>query len=162
LYEKDVNLSIASKLKTLLEQAGAKVVMTHTGSTDLTLAGRAEVANALKADIFVSIHANSSDGGYSGHSTYYYAPSGHEILGAQRYSRQKLASLVQRELVKAGGRKDIGILEANFAVLRETKVPSILVETGYLSDAEEERLLGNDGYRQQLAAGTNKNKGIFE
>lgn len=154
LHEKDVNLNIAFKLKSLLEQAGAKVIMTHTGSTDLTLAGRSEVANTLKADIFVSIHANSSDSGaYSGHSTYFYAPSGHEILGVQRYSRQKLATLVQRELVKAGGRKDIGVLEANFAVLRETKVPAILVETAYLSDAEEERLLGNDGYRQQLAVG---------
>lgn len=154
LHEKDVNLSIALKLKNLLEQAGAKVIMTHTGSTDLTLAGRAEIANILKADIFVSVHANSSDNGtLSGHSTYFYAPSGHEILGAQRYSRQKLATLVQRELSKAGGRKDAGVLEANFAVLRETKVPSILVETAYLSDVEEERLLGNDGYRQQLAVG---------
>lgn len=154
IKEKDVNLSVALKLKSLLEQAGAKVVMTHTGSTDLTLAGRAEVANALRANIYVSIHANSADSGaYSGHSTYFYAPAGHEILGAQRYSRQKLAYLVQRELANAGGRKNIGVLEANFAVLRETRVPSILVETAYLSDAEEEKLLGNDSYRQKLAAG---------
>lgn len=154
LQEKDVNLDIAYKLKVLLEQAGAKVVMTHTGRTSLTLAGRAEVANTLPADIFVSIHANSSEkGASSGHSTYFYAPAGHEILGSQRYSRQKLATLVQRELAKAGGRKNIGVLEANFAVLRETRVPSILVETAYLSDSEEEKLLGNNEYRQRLAEG---------
>ena len=51
------------------------------------------------------------------------------------------------------GRRDIGILEANFAVLRETRVPSILVETAFLSDREEEKLLGQDWYRQKLAEG---------
>ena len=153
LLEKDVNLSIALKVKKLLEDKGARVVMTHTGSTRLTLAQRAGVANSLNADIFVSIHANSSPGGYSGHSTYYYAPLWNSVLGAQRLERQKLATLVQRELVKSGGRRNIGILEENFAVLRETRVPSILVETAYLSDKEEEILLSQDWYRQKLAEG---------
>lgn len=154
LYEKDVNLNVALKLKNLLEEAGARVLMTHTGQTELTLAGRAFVANNSGADIFVSIHANSANGGgKSGHSTYFYAPAGDAVLGSQRYNRQKLAALVQRELVKAAGRKDIGVLEANFAVLRETVVPSILVETAYLSDPEEELLLGQEAFRSQLAVG---------
>lgn len=154
LYEKDVNLSVALKLKTLLENEGARVIMTHTGSTELSLLGRAEVANQNQADIFVSIHANSSNKlALAGHSTYYYGPSNDSILGPQRYQRQKLATLVQREMVKAAGRKDMGIYEDNFAVLRETRVPSILVETAYLSDGEEEILLGQDPFRQKLAIG---------
>jgi N-acetylmuramoyl-L-alanine amidase len=154
LKEKDVNLPIALKLKSLLEAAGAKVVLTHTGSTELSLAQRAEIANNLQADIFVSIHANSSvKAGISGHSTYFYAPYNNEVLFAQRYERQKLATLVQKEMVKMGGRKDIGVLEANFAVLRETRVPSILVETAFLSDPTEETLLAQDWYRQKLAEG---------
>jgi len=153
LYEKDVNLSIALKVKELLEDRGAWVLLTHTGSTNLTLAQRAGIANSLKADIFVSIHANSGKAGIAGHSTYYYAPLWSGSLGSQRYERQKLATLVQRELVKSGGRRDIGILEDNFAVLRETQVPSILVETAFLSDRTEEALLAQDWYRQKLAEG---------
>lgn len=154
LHEKDVNLSISLKLKSLLENAGAKVIMTHNGSTDLSLAQRAEIANNLGAHIFVSIHANYSiKNNISGHSTYYYAPVGDEILGSQRYSRQKLASLVQREMAAAGGRNNMGVLEENFAVLRETRVPSILVETAFLSDPQEEVMLGTDSFRQTLAQG---------
>ncbi len=164
LYEKDVVLDIAVKVKQMLEQAGARVIMTHMGRTELTLAGRAEIANVNNADIFVSIHANSSDKGlYSGHSTYFYAPYGDEILGSQRYERQKLATLVQREMVKMGGRMDIGVLEANFAVLRETRVPSILVETAFISDPQEEILLGQDVFRTRLAIGIfNGIKAYFE
>lgn len=154
LKEKDVNLSIAFKLKSMLEGAGARVVMTHTGSTNLTLAQRPAVADRSNADIFVSVHANGNDNPYmSGHSTYFYAPWSDPFLYSQRDKRQKLAYLVQRELVKAGGRKDLGILENRYVVLREAKVPSILVETAFLSNSEEERLLGNDAYRRQLAYG---------
>ena len=166
LKEKDVNLSIALKLKTLLEQAGARVIMTHTGQTELSLAERAWLANNNNADIFVSIHANFNVNkklSLSGHSTYYYAPSGDPVLGAQRYSRQKLAALVQRELVKAGGRNDLGVLQESFAVLRETRVPSILVETAFLSDPAEESLLATDSFRQKLATGIfNGIKAYFE
>lgn len=154
LQERDITLSISLKLKALLESAGARVIMTHTNSTLLGLAERAAIANNNGAAIYVSIHANSSvNKSLSGHSTYFYAPAGDELLGSQRHSRQKLASLVQREMVKAAGRKDIGVLESNFAVLRETQVPSILVETAFLSDREEEVLLGEDSFRQQLAEG---------
>jgi N-acetylmuramoyl-L-alanine amidase len=153
LQEKDVNLGVALKLKTILEKAGAKVVMTHTGSTNLTLAQRAGVANSLQADVFVSIHADSGKPGVSGHTTYFYAPSNHNVLGAQRAQRLRLATLVQRELVKSGGRRDIGVREENFAVLRETRVPSILVETAFLTDRIEEVLLSQDWFQEKLAEG---------
>jgi len=154
LQEREITLSVATKLKALLERAGASVIMTHTNSTSLSLAERAAVANNSGAAIYVSIHANSSvNKSLSGHTTYFYAPLGDELLGAQRYDRQKLANLVQREMVKAAGRKDMGVQEENFAVLRETRVPSILVETAFLSDRQEEYLLGQETFRQQLAEG---------
>lgn len=154
LQEKDVNLANTLKLKALLEKAGAKVVLIHTGQTTLTVAERAAVANNISADIYVSIHANAK-GKYeaTGHTTYYYAPASDALLTAQRDERQRLAALVQREMVKNCGRKDNGILEANYGVLRETKMPSILVEAAYLSDKEEEALLGQDWFRQKLAEG---------
>lgn len=154
LQERDVTLGISLKLKGLLESAGAKVIMTHSNSTYLSLTERAAVANNSGAHIFVSIHANSSvKKELWGHTTYFYAPSGDELLGSQRYSRQKLASLVQREMVKAAGRLDNGLKESSFAVLRETRVPSILVETAFISHREEEILLGQNSFRQKLAEG---------
>lgn len=154
IQEKDINLAIALKLKTLLEQNGAKVILTHTGQTTLSLAGRAAVANNLPADIFVSIHSNwNYKSSVSGHTTYYYAPASNAALYAQLNERQRLASLVQKEMVKSAGRKDNGILQDNFAVLRETRVPSILVETAYLSNWEEEQLLSQDWFRQNIAIG---------
>ena len=154
IKEKDINLDIALKLRDMLQNAGARVIMTHTGQTSLSLAGRANIANSAKADIFVSIHANYSlKNSIAGHSTYYYAPAKDAVLGPQRYSRQKLAVFIQREMSAVGGRKNIGTIEQNFAVLRETTVPSVLVETAYLSDAEEEALLSTDIYRRTIAAG---------
>jgi len=156
--EKDVNLDVALQLQQFLTQQGARVIMTRAaGTTYLSLSGRADIANNSNADIFVSIHANSNTNKvYSGTSVYFYAPVSNSLLASQRSTRQTLASSVQDELVKAGGRKNIGILEANFAVLRETKVPSILVEMAFLSNAEEERLLNTKEFRTRMAWGIYK------
>ena len=107
-----MNLAVALKLKNLLENAGARVLMTHTYSTNLSLAGRAAVANNNSADIFVSIHADSNNNrGLSGHTTFYYAPASNPVLASQRYNRQKLAIMIQRELVRVVGRQDRGVIE---------------------------------------------------
>lgn len=154
LKEKDVNIDLAYKVTSMLQQAGARVIMTHTGSTSLSLAGRANIANSAGADIFVSIHVNSNPNpAMSGHTTYYYAPADRPVLYAQRLERQKLATVVQQELVKAAGRANQGIMTSNFAVLRETTVPSILVETAFMSNATEMNLLTTDAFRQRLALG---------
>ncbi|MFZ5942766.1 MAG: SH3 domain-containing protein [Bacillota bacterium] len=155
VMERDVNLNVALKLQQLLTQQGAKVIMTHTtGRTYLSLAGRADIANSYGADIFVSIHANSNENrAISGTSVYYYAPTWHSELASQRWLRQRLALSIQNELVKAGGRIDLGIMEESFAVIRETKVPSVLVEMAFLSNPEEERLLSTEQFRTQMAWG---------
>lgn len=158
LYERDVVLDIAQQVRDKLVAQGATVIMTRTtANTNLTLQGRAEIANEIGADIFVSIHANASTKkSYSGSSTYFYAPSNHEVLASQRWVRQRLASTVQRALVAEGSRKDLGIMEANFAVLRETSVPSILVETAFISNPDEEYLFATSDFRNRLATGIAK------
>ncbi|MFZ7102274.1 MAG: SH3 domain-containing protein [Peptococcaceae bacterium] len=155
VVERDVNLDVALKLQQILSQQGAKVVMTHnTGRTFLSLAGRADVANSINADIFVSIHANANNNiAIAGTSVYYYAPTWHGELASQRWLRQRLALNIQQELVKSGGRLNLGIKEENFAVLRETRVPSVLVEMAFLTNPEEERLLSTNQFRSQMAAG---------
>ncbi len=152
IWEKDVNLDVALKLKAILEEQGATVWMTHTGATSLNLYGRAAVANDNGSHIFVSIHANASESPqYSGHSVYYYAPASNPRFSGRRELTKALAQFVQDSLVNTCGRADLGIKESNFVVVRETNCPSILVETAFLTNAEEEQLLAQGAFRQKLA-----------
>ena len=152
IWEKDVNLDVALKLRGILEGLGATVWMTHTGETSLDLYGRAEVANQNGSCLFISIHANSSENpALNGHSVYYYAPTANPKLGSQRSARQALARSVQNSLTRYCERTDLGIKENNFAVLRETNCPSILIETAFLSNAHEELMLAQGAFRQRLA-----------
>ncbi|HHX50112.1 MAG TPA: N-acetylmuramoyl-L-alanine amidase, partial [Clostridia bacterium] len=151
VYEKDIVLDIGLKVAELLTQEGAAVVLTRTGNTVLSLGERAQVANEINADLFVSIHANASTSpSLTGTATYYYAPWSTQ-LGTQRAAREKLARYVQQELVQELQRRDIGTLEENFSVLRNTSMPSILVETAFISNLEEERLLSQEAFRQKAA-----------
>jgi N-acetylmuramoyl-L-alanine amidase len=151
LYEKDVVLDIGLKVADLLTKEGASVVLTRTGNTVLSLAERAQVANEINADLFISIHANASPSpSLAGTATYYYAPWNSQ-LATQRAAREKLARCVQQELVRELQRRDIGILEENFSVLRNTTMPSVLVETAFISNPEEEGLLSQEAFRQKAA-----------
>jgi len=149
LYERDVVLDIGMTVSKLLKDKGANVIMTRTGNTNLTLGGRADVANNNKADIFVSIHTNANTSrAINGSSTYFYGN-----VNGQYQAREKLAKSIQKELVTSAQRKDLGILQSPFAVLKYTKVPSVLVETAFISNYEEEKLLADPGFRQKVAQG---------
>jgi N-acetylmuramoyl-L-alanine amidase len=148
LHERVAALDIAQRLAKILEDQGARVILTHQGSTTLTLAGRSEVATDNGADIFVSIHANANvNRNISGTMTFYHNS------GPNAPSSRLLALAVQTELVKKNQRRDIGIDTANFSVLRSSTVPSILVETAFISNHEEERLLADPNFRHENAIG---------
>jgi N-acetylmuramoyl-L-alanine amidase len=126
---------------------GVEILMTHDDSRDVPLKERTDRANAWKADLFVSIHANAyGDGGWSsaqGIETFVY-----ETRPAAAVA---LANAVQRQLVKATGRPDRGVKSANFHVLRETKMTAILVECGFMTHRQEAELLKSDSYRRKCA-----------
>jgi len=151
IWERDVNLDIALKLKRILESLGASVWMTHMGTTTLDLSGRAALANENGSHLFISIHSNASvNRTLNGHTVFFYGPADSRH-GPQRSLRETLANHVQDSLVQYCGRADLGVKEANFVVLREVNCPSILVETAFLSYAEEELLLAQGAFRQRLA-----------
>lgn len=152
--EKDINLAVSLKLAELLKSAGASVFLTRSGeSLPYYLAERAYYANDIGADIFVSIHCNASlSAEANGTSTFYYAPAGTE-LGEQRGERQRLASSIQRGLVNSINRKDLGIKESNFSVLRNTTMPSVLVEIAFISNPVEEKLLKDPVFQDKAAQG---------
>lgn len=149
----NVGLTVGQRLRDLLEAQGATVIMTRDTDVRVDLNDRPAMANAVEADLFVSIHANSTTSAEpKGIQVYYYAPSTSANLYAQSYIRKDLATQVSDSMQATTGTSSV-VKTANYAVLRENDRPSILVETGFLSNAEEEALLATDEYRQKLANG---------
>ncbi|CVK21878.1 N-acetylmuramoyl-L-alanine amidase family protein [Sporomusa sphaeroides] len=141
--ECDVALAIAGLLAERLAEAGHAALLTRTGdiATD-DLGFRAALANANRADVFVSIHANSvANPAAQGTEVYHYPGS---VQG------RRLAALLQARLVAELGTVDRGVKTANFQVLRQTRCPAALVEVAFISNEAERRLLC--GYAGQLAA----------
>lgn len=152
--EKDINLDIVYKMRYLLENKGATVLLTHEGDKPINLYERARVANRYNTDLFISIHANASNNtSLGGHTVYYFAPNEDPVLGIQRTSRQALAENLLTSLLKAGGLNNMGARETSYVVLRETRCPSALVEVAFMSNPLEDRLLAQGGYRYRLATG---------
>jgi len=141
-YEKDVVLDIGLRLARLLRSEGAAVTMTRKDDTYITLQGRAAVANDLKADTFVSVHCNScpTPDTLSGTSVYY-----------DHDNSIELAKLVQKEMIASLGTQDNGIRNANFAVIRRTTGPGILVETAFINHESDREKLTNPNFRERTA-----------
>ncbi len=141
VYEKHINLDVARRLERSLKEAGFKTVMTRTKDEFIALSERSSVANRHRNAIFVSVHFNSS---------YRTAALGIETFYRTAES-QKLAELVQKELIKNIGATDRGVKTANFSVLRNTKHPAVLVEGGFVSNKDERGAMTDPLYRQVVA-----------
>lgn len=141
VYEKHINLDVARRLERSLKEAGFKTIMTRTRDEFIALSERSSIANRQRNAIFVSVHFNSS---------YRTAALGIETFYRSSNS-EKLAQMVQRELIKNVGATDRGVKTANFAVLRNTKHPSVLVEGGFVSNKEERSAMCDPLYRQVVA-----------
>lgn len=137
-------MAMALKVGKILEQdSNFEVVLTRSDDTFLELKERAKIANDLKADVFVSIHANSAgSSAATGSETYY-----------QREASKTLANVMHKHLVQATGLKDRGVRYGNFHVIRETKMPAVLLEVGYLSNKNDEAALFSESFQQRVAQG---------
>lgn len=146
LKEFQFNVRVAEEAKKLLVTDGHTILFTHEKDNDVPLAERVKLANRLRADLFVSIHANAygtSFNSANGIETYTYT----NPLPASK----KLASFVHQSLLLATGRKDRGVKKANFFILRETVMPAILIECGFMTNREEAALLESERYRLSCA-----------
>ncbi|AZO95291.1 N-acetylmuramoyl-L-alanine amidase [Halocella sp. SP3-1] len=144
VQEKNINLKIALKLSTKLIGAGYKIIMTRDDDVFVPLYERARLANKKNADVFVSIHNNAAgNSAAAGTETLYYPGS---VQG------EKLAGLVQKELIRKLQRADRGIKERKeLVVLSSTAMPAVLVECSFLTNPVERKLLQDEGF-QLLAA----------
>ncbi len=156
LYEKEVCLKIAQKVKGRLEQKGVAVLMTRTGdtalgSTEMTdLLARAEIANNADADLFVSIHNNAfSSPEATGTCVLYSGMNPNEGYGI---SGKDVAQNIQDLLVKATGLRDRGIVaRPNIVVLKETVMPAVLIECAFITCPTDQQILSNDTKLNSMA-----------
>ncbi|CUQ16558.1 SH3 domain-containing protein [Clostridium baratii] len=143
LLEDELNLQIGLKLQKKLEARGIEVKMSRTTDEYLSLGERAEMANEYGADIFVSNHINSFDqASANGIETYYHR---------DKSSHKPLSDDIQNNAIKQTGAVNRGVKNANFAVLRESTMPSSLFEAGFISNKAEASKLGSDAYQDKLA-----------
>ena len=156
--EKDIVLQISLKLRDALQRNGIDVVMTRDkdiASGKLVIADRCKIANSASVDYLVSIHANA-DGDRddkTGHGTETWAYS-------TSSSGYPLAQAVQKELIAANGLNDRGVKVKAWDILKGTKAPAILVETAFINNTAEEKLLTDAAF--QLLTAEAIAKGIVQ
>lgn len=152
INEKDVTLDITLQVGNLLKQKGYEVDYIRTEDTYIAPEERPLIANRINPAIFVSIHINSALVNTAmGIETYYYAPETNPDLFLQREEREKLARCVQTKLISKLKRPDRGAKPGNYAVLRNSNMPSILTEVMFINNETEEALL-KQGQIRTLAA----------
>lgn len=143
--EKYLNLETGLKLREILEQKGINVLMTRDKDIFVDLYVRAGIANDVGADAFVSIHSNTASAtGATGIETLYYP----------NLENKKLALSIQKAITESTGCKNRGIVQRpRLVVTRETKMPSALVEVGFMSNPSDLTLLLDEDFRQKAAEG---------
>lgn len=186
IKEKVVNLDIALRLSKILRSCGFDVVMSRADDTFVPLAERANIANTIGADLFLSIHSNANRArSMEGFEVYYIsvdtndaeralnaAESGHlafeaasfaedspdiratlwdMILASDRAESIDIAQKICSSASSCLKVKILGIKGARFQVLRQARMPALLVEVGFLSNSAEEGLLKTGEYRQRVA-----------
>lgn len=143
--EKDFTLQLSHKVKELIqEEPRIEVYMTRTDDRFLSSVDRErpEMANQLDADLFISIHGNTyTDPDVSGTETYYY-----------RKESFKLAKILHKHVAEATGFRDRGVKKEDFFVIKDTKMPAVLLEVGYLTNPRDEAQMFTDDFQYRIAA----------
>lgn len=150
--EKDLNLIMGLKLEEALKALGYNVVMTRSTDVAVDLYSRPALANEINADMFISMHANSTTNSAVSGIEVLYCPA---TTGSKKTVDQyPLARMVMDEILKHTGGKERGVIKRpDLVVLNRTNMPAILIETGFLSNANEEKLITNDSYQNNMTQG---------
>lgn len=161
LREKDVNWDITLKVRQALIDKGYEVILTRKSDTFWSLADRVTFTNDQQADLFVSIHSNAHpNSNTNGTMVLYYDsaypqedyPASSEMTQLTPYSKD-LAQHVQDALLASAGTKDLGLTPSAVYVARMGTIPSILVETAFLTNKSDAALLASDTARSNMAMG---------
>ena len=166
LNEKDVALSISKMVREKLLNANDNYEVIMSRSNDKYVdfvTERSAMSNNANADIFVSIHLNSGGNGRAqGVETYWYQynPDYQPVINQEYHNNparlvnsNRLANDIENSIIRNTGAVNRGVKRATFAVIRETKAPAVLVETGFIDNSMEALKLGTQAYQERLAQG---------
>ncbi|KGF95569.1 N-acetylmuramoyl-L-alanine amidase [Prochlorococcus marinus str. MIT 9201] len=154
MRETDIVLEVSKIVKKLLSEKGVKVFLTRKNEIDMDLPPRVSFANNTDADIFVSIHANASRGkrkDINGLETFYF----------RGWRGRLLAKRIQKQILRVSpGSPDRGVKQGRFYVIKNTRMPAVLVEIGFLTGRLDARRLEKPAHRKRIAYAIAK--GILE
>lgn len=146
IKENEFNKAVAIILEQELRRCGFRTLNVSSTDND-TLEDRVKRANDAKADIFVAIHYNAFDGKFDA-----YDPEGISVhIYGKGGQAEKLANTVLEELLKGTPQKNRGVVVSNFYVLRNTVMPAILTENGFMDNKREALLMIDNDFRQEVA-----------
>ncbi len=166
IAEKDLNLQVSRKLRKRLEELGYTVLTSRDSDVDVDfVTERSRMVNKTNADFFISIHFNATgndttlnlgiqtysykeDAGYPSKINQYWHNNPDRISESNR-----LATDLHSSLLAETGARDAGLLQATFAVLRETAKPAVLLELGYMDNSEENQRIRSEQYQDKLVEG---------
>ncbi|MBP1930451.1 N-acetylmuramoyl-L-alanine amidase [Ammoniphilus resinae] len=142
--EKIINLEVSQLLTNHLKEAGAKVILTRQDDRKLSLQSRVDASIIHQADVFISLHHNTSENyRVNGLITYFYSDG----------EDKKLAEQIQESLVKHTGLTDLNARFGDYFVLRENPQLAVLCELGFLTNYQEEIQLNTKEYQRNAAEG---------
>lgn len=142
--EKNLNMKVSFLLKKKLEAAGATVIMTRETDIKIPLETRVYLSHRHNADMFISVHHNTHENSrISGMISYYYEGT----------RDRELANILQRELVKSTGLRDMKARKGDFFVLRENAQLAVLLELGFLTNYQDEFKARTSKFQEQAAEG---------
>ncbi|SDH92794.1 N-acetylmuramoyl-L-alanine amidase [Alteribacillus persepolensis] len=144
LIEKEVVLDVSLEVEERLQDAGVDVVMTRRDDTFLELNERVQIAENENADSFVSIHANAASPTAEGAETFYHT-------NYEAKESEALAASIQKELVEQTEMSDRRVAAGNFFVIRNTTMPSTLIELGFLTNTQDASRMKQTNY-EEIAA----------
>lgn len=151
LRESDVVLGIALKLNSLLTKGGFRTMMSRDSDVFVDLITRSQEANNAGADAFISIHANAFGTPNPKGTEIWYYPNGYNN---DIRDNKTFAQIIHDNLIKEINTVDRGLKEGpNLSVLNKTKMPAILIETGFITNPDDAALLQDDAFQWQVAQG---------
>lgn len=145
VQEKAVVLNVAKKIRSFLEAAGCIVMLTRETDVFVELSDRARMANAAKVDLYVSIHCNSVENNprATGMEVYHYTRASE--------AAKRAARVIYGKLLSACGLRGRGVKSKDLAVLRETAMPAVLVELGFISNPDDRLKLTDIAWQDDAA-----------
>ena len=152
IHEHEFNQPVANLFEAELKRCGFRTIQLAPGDADIPLKSRTDDANKTKANLYTSIHFNASDGKFDGDSKDPSGFSAHIYPGSRNKPAGQFATIALKYLSQGTAQKNRGIVEQDLHITRETKMPAVLFELGFMDNEKEAQLMLSDTFQKECAS----------